>query len=66
MAKPQKSTAQSEVPGLVKKGPLYYLGAIVLLKAGLAAVRTDVAANGVHHRFQVLRLHGLICSVPGL
>lgn len=25
MAKPQKSTAQSEVPGLVKKGPLYYL-----------------------------------------
>ena len=25
MAKPQKSTAQSEVPGLVKKRPLYYL-----------------------------------------
>ena len=25
MAKPQKSTAQSEIPGLVKKGPLYYL-----------------------------------------
>ena len=25
MAKPQKSNAQSEVPGLVKKGPLYYL-----------------------------------------
>lgn len=25
MAKPQKSTAQPEVPGLVKKGPLYYL-----------------------------------------
>ena len=51
MAKPQKSTAQSEVPGLVKKGPLYYL-------------KRDWQLYALS--FQVLRLHGFVCSVPGL
>ena len=60
MAKPQKSTAQSEIPGLVKKGPLYYLKRDWQLYALMLLPMVFIIV------FQVLRLHGLVCSVPGL
>lgn len=52
MAKPQKSTAQSEVPGLVKKGPLYYLKrdwqlyALMLLPQEILDEKASLIADG--------------------
>lgn len=63
MAKPQKSTAQSEVPGLVKKGPLYYLKrdwqlyALMLLPMVFIIVFKYFAYTGLR-----CSLHGTSCK----
>lgn len=61
MAKPQKSTAQSEVPGLVKKGPLYYLKrdwqlyALMLLPMVFIIVFKYFAYTGLSERSWIIK-----------